>query len=90
VELDPTFPSAFAELAQAYVWKLFLFAPQERQWEEKAFMATEKALSTAADGFPCYPLFETDSNLNNLRQEARFIIFMTKLKQQWEAYRTMI
>jgi eukaryotic-like serine/threonine-protein kinase len=46
--------------------------------------------ATAADGFPCYPLFETDSNLNSLRQEARFIIFMTKLKQQWEAYRTML
>ena len=45
VELDPTFASAHAELAQAYVWKLFLFAPQERQLEEKAFTATEKALS---------------------------------------------
>jgi serine/threonine protein kinase/Tfp pilus assembly protein PilF len=44
VELDPNFASAWAELAQAYVWKLFLFAPQERQWEEKAFKATERAL----------------------------------------------
>jgi len=45
VALDPTFASAYAELAQAYVWKLNLFAPLERQWEEKAFVATEKALS---------------------------------------------
>jgi len=45
VDLDPTFASAHAELAQAYVWKLFLFAPQEKQLEEKAFMALERALS---------------------------------------------
>ena len=38
-------PRRYAELAQAYVWKLFLFAPTERQWAEKAFVAAEKALS---------------------------------------------
>jgi serine/threonine protein kinase/Flp pilus assembly protein TadD len=45
VDLDPTFASAYAELAQAYRWKRNLFDPLERQWEEKAFVATEKALS---------------------------------------------
>jgi tetratricopeptide (TPR) repeat protein len=45
IAIDPTFALAYAELAQAYVWKLFLFAPHERQWEEKAFVAVEKALS---------------------------------------------
>ena len=45
VATDPTFAAAHAELAQAYVWKLFLFAPGERQWEEKAFVAVEKALA---------------------------------------------
>jgi DNA-binding winged helix-turn-helix (wHTH) protein/TolB-like protein/Tfp pilus assembly protein PilF len=45
VAMDPTFAAAYAELAQAYVWKLFLFAPAEGQWEEKAFVAVEKALS---------------------------------------------
>ncbi|HEV2827608.1 MAG TPA: tetratricopeptide repeat protein, partial [Pyrinomonadaceae bacterium] len=45
VGIDPTFAAAYAELAQAYVWKLFLFAPSEGQWEEKAFVAVEKALS---------------------------------------------
>jgi len=45
VATDPTFAAAHAELAQAYVWKLFLFAPGEGQWAEKAFVASEKALS---------------------------------------------
>jgi serine/threonine protein kinase/tetratricopeptide (TPR) repeat protein len=45
VAADPTFAAAFAELAQAYSWKLFLFDPEERQWEEKAFVAAEKALA---------------------------------------------
>jgi TolB-like protein/tetratricopeptide (TPR) repeat protein len=45
VALAPDFASAYAELAQAYVWRLFLFAPSERSWEEKAFVAAEKALS---------------------------------------------
>ena len=41
---------------------------------------------TADDGFPCYPLFENDANLNSLRKDPRFIEFMTKMKQQWERY----
>jgi hypothetical protein len=45
VATDPSFAAAHAALAQAYVWKLFLFAPNEKQWEEKAFVAVEKALS---------------------------------------------
>ncbi len=45
VATDPAFAAAYAELAQAYVWKLFLFAPDEQQWAEKAFVAAEKALS---------------------------------------------
>jgi TolB-like protein/DNA-binding winged helix-turn-helix (wHTH) protein/Flp pilus assembly protein TadD len=49
VAADPTFAAAYAELAQAYVWKLFLFAPAERQWEEKAFVAAEKALALDPD-----------------------------------------
>ncbi len=41
---------------------------------------------TANEGFPCYPLFESDANLNNLRKDAGFISFMAKQKQQWEQY----
>jgi TolB-like protein/TPR repeat protein len=49
VAIDPNFASAYAELAQTYVWRLFLFAPAERQWEEKAFVATERALALDPD-----------------------------------------
>jgi len=46
-----------------------------------------KWLQNAADnGFPCYPLFENDANLNSLRKDARFIAFMAKVKQQWGHY----
>jgi DNA-binding winged helix-turn-helix (wHTH) protein/TolB-like protein/tetratricopeptide (TPR) repeat protein len=48
IAIDPTFALAYAELAQTYIWKLFLFAPHEKQWEEKAFVAVEKALSLDA------------------------------------------
>jgi len=41
---------------------------------------------TAEEGFPCYPLFAGDSNLDNLRNDPRFVSFMTALKKQWEIY----
>lgn len=44
----------------------------------------------ANDGFPCYPLFERDPNLNNIRQDARFISFMTRQKDQWEHFRKIL
>lgn len=44
----------------------------------------------ADDGFPCYPLFERDPNLDHLRQDRRFITFMAKLKEQWEHYKAML
>jgi non-specific serine/threonine protein kinase len=49
VATDPSFAAAYAELAQAYSWKLFLFAPAEKQWAEKAFVAAEKALALDPD-----------------------------------------
>lgn len=49
VAADPNFASAYAELAETYVWRFFLFAPAEKQWEEKAFVAAEKALSLDPD-----------------------------------------
>jgi serine/threonine-protein kinase len=42
---------------------------------------------TANDGFPCYPLFEQDKNLNNLRKDPRFVTFLAKMKEQWEQHR---
>jgi serine/threonine protein kinase/Tfp pilus assembly protein PilF len=41
---------------------------------------------TADEGFPCYPLFEGDTNLDSLRKDPRFISFMAKQKQQWQHY----
>lgn len=49
VAADPNFAAAYAELAQACVWRFFLFTPDEKQWEEKAFVAVEKALSLDPD-----------------------------------------
>jgi serine/threonine protein kinase/tetratricopeptide (TPR) repeat protein len=40
----------------------------------------------AETGFPCYPLFEHDVNLNSLRETSRFAVFMNELKKQWEHY----
>jgi hypothetical protein len=54
---------------------------------------TERAIEwlerTAADGFPCYPLFESDHNLDRLRQSPRFVELMAKLKQQWLGYKAL-
>jgi TolB-like protein/DNA-binding winged helix-turn-helix (wHTH) protein/Tfp pilus assembly protein PilF len=44
----------------------------------------------AEDGFPCYPLFERDANLNNLRKDPHFVRFMADLKKQWEHYKATL
>ena len=49
VTSDPEFAAGWAELAQAYVWKLFLFTPDEKDLHEKAFVAVEKALALDPD-----------------------------------------
>ena len=41
----------------------------------------------ADDGFPCYPLFEHDSNLDHLRNYPGFLHFLSEQKKQWEYYR---
>ena len=46
--------------------------------------------AAAEDGFPCYPLFEKDANLDNLRQDARFVAFLAKSRQRWEYYKTIL
>ena len=43
--------------------------------------------AAADDGFPCYPLFEHDSNLNHLRNDPRFLSFLAEQKKQWEYFR---
>jgi tetratricopeptide (TPR) repeat protein len=49
VSLDQNFAAAHAELAQAYVWRFFLFTPGEKQWEEKAYVEVQKALDLDKD-----------------------------------------
>lgn len=41
---------------------------------------------TIDNGFPCYPLFASDRNLDNLKGDERFVLLMTNLKKQWETY----
>ena len=41
-------------------------------------------------GFPCYRLFEKDTNLDSLRQVEKFDTFLAKQKQQWELYKTTL
>lgn len=52
--------------------------------------AIEWLKNAADDGFPCYPLYERDPNLDHLRQDQRFIAFMAKLKEQWEHYKATL
>jgi len=47
-------------------------------------------LEVAAEtGFPCYPLFERDDNLNNLRKDPRFVKFLETQRQQWEHFKSI-
>ena len=41
----------------------------------------------ADDGFPCYPLFEHDSNLSHLRTDPGFLNFLAEQRKQWEYFR---
>ena len=42
--------------------------------------------TTADDGFPCYPLFEQDDNLDNLRSDKRFAAFLAEMKERLQRY----
>jgi Serine/threonine protein kinase len=43
--------------------------------------------NAADDGYPCYPYFEIDHQLDNIRKNPGFIAFMLKLKEQWMKYK---
>jgi len=38
----------------------------------------------ADDGWPCYPYFAADPNLENVRGDPGFVAFMAELRKQWE------
>ena len=42
----------------------------------------------AEGGFPCYPLFEREPFLENVRTDPEFAAFMREQKVQWEQFRT--
>ena len=44
----------------------------------------------ADDGLPCYPLFASDRNLDNLRQIPEFIQFMAEMKSLNDKYRNEV
>ena len=43
--------------------------------------------STADDGFPCYPYFEADPNLESVRGHPHFIALMSTLRQRWQRFK---
>ncbi|HSK74112.1 MAG TPA: protein kinase [Pyrinomonadaceae bacterium] len=49
VTLDPNYALAYTELARAYGTRFFQLEPHEKQWQEKAYVALEKAFALAPD-----------------------------------------
>ncbi len=45
--------------------------------------------AAADDGFPCYSYFEHDPNLDNIREDPRFIELMSVLYKQWMAFKQL-
>jgi hypothetical protein len=56
------------------VYSLLGYIEKGQEWIENA----------AANGFPCYPLFETDPYLERLCTSPQFREFLTKLRRDWE------
>jgi len=52
VQIDPSFGTAYAELAQAYIWKQFSFFPNQKDLSEKAYNAVQKAFALDSDAAP--------------------------------------
>jgi TolB-like protein/DNA-binding winged helix-turn-helix (wHTH) protein/tetratricopeptide (TPR) repeat protein len=54
---------------------------------DKRDQALQYLRLAADDGFPCYPLFEHDSNLDHLRNDPGFLSFLAEQRKQWEYFR---
>ena len=46
--------------------------------------------AAADDGFPCYPCFDRDPNLDGLRGYARFVELMSVLQKQWRHFKLLV
>jgi DNA-binding winged helix-turn-helix (wHTH) protein len=59
-----------------------------------AFDAANEAIAwleaAADDGFPCYPYFMKDPNLESLRGRPRFTEFMAALHAQWSGFKGLV
>jgi len=44
----------------------------------------------ADDGWPCYPYFTRDPNLDNVRRDPEFLALLEELRVQWERYRSTL
>jgi tetratricopeptide (TPR) repeat protein len=68
--------------AQYYIGAAYALmgdTPQAVSWLRKA----------TREGLPCYPLFERDSDLDNLRHDQEFVALMAELKAQHERFRSL-
>ncbi len=54
----------------------------------KIDLAVEWFERAVSDGFNCYPMFQNDPNLDNLRHDPRFQGVMAAERNKWEYYRT--
>ena len=54
--------------------------------KEEAIDWLEKA---AISGFPNYPLYKSDPNLKSLEKEKAYLELLSKLKEDWEHYKTI-
>ena len=52
--------------------------------------AVEWLRRTAENGLPCYPLFASDRNLDNIRRDPGFVAFLHEQKAQWERWRATL
>ena len=43
--------------------------------------------SSSETGFPCYPLFARDTNLDRIRRDPRFQAFLADTKKQFDSLR---
>jgi len=56
----------------------------------RAEQAVHWLREAAETGFPCYPLFAQDPNLDPIRRDPAFNAFMSELHKQWSSLRTTL